>query len=184
MKTKSVLIIFTLLVVCMPSGCDKDKHYPVQGRVIDAVTRQPVEGAVVAVNWVRYKFSPPGLGTNKERYGTSESITDTQGQFVIPNYVHGSCFMGIYKQGYVCWSSKKVYNPKGRTYEEKYKRRKGFRVEDGMVIELQPIEKEGFPVLEHARFVMLVNDKFDVDNLFTAAIKGEYEIYRKGVMNK
>jgi hypothetical protein len=140
-----------LTVNMLMGGCGM--HYTIQGKVLDSETRQPVAGAVVAIKWERYQFTPPGLPPNRTRYGTSESITDAQGQFSIPKYPFADHFMGVYKHGYVGWSSEEVYHPEGKTYEEKYVWREKRQVNDGMVIELVPIIHEGFPVLEHARFV-------------------------------
>jgi hypothetical protein len=159
MKIKLCLIALVLLVACMFLVCDKDEHYDIQGRVIDAMTHQPVEGAVVAIKWERYKWVIPLFLSERARdYGTSEWVTDAQGRFVLQKYPHGTFFMGVYKEGYVCWGSKKIYHPEGKTYEEKYVRRWWFTVKDGMTIELQPITGNDFPVLEHARFVSIVND--------------------------
>lgn len=141
------LMLFSLTLF----GCDR--NYPITGQVIDAETRKPVEEAVVAINWIRYKWGLPGLPTNKERYGSTDIITDAQGRFTIPTYTFGSHFMGVYKQGYVCWSSETEYDPQGKSYDLKYKERIWHRVKDGMVIELVPIKEGDFPILEHARFV-------------------------------
>ena len=149
MKINSGLIALMLLAACMSIGCDKDEHYDIRGRVVDAMTNKPVEGAVVAIKWERYKWAvPPFLSDRARDYGTSEWLTDAQGRFVIPKYPHGTYFMGAYKE---------EYNPKGKTYDEKYVQRKWFRVKDGMKIELQPITGKDFPVLEHARFIASVN---------------------------
>ena len=77
MQYKLTIGFLMLLAALTMTGCGM--HHLVDGKVINATTRQPVEGAVVAVNWVRYKPTPPGLPTNKERYGTIEAVTDRQG---------------------------------------------------------------------------------------------------------
>lgn len=182
MKVKLTMGFFIWMNVFVITGCGM--HYTVKGNLVDAQTRQPVEGAVVAVNWVRYKWTPPGLPTDRERYGTSESVTDAQGQFTISKYPFGSYFMGVYKQGYVCWSSEEIYNPEGRTYEEKYTYRKSHQVEDGMVIELVPIKGDDFPVLEHAKFVSIL--RFPLESrMFSDATQKEDDIcskeYRKRI---
>ncbi|BBO68851.1 hypothetical protein DSCA_27810 [Desulfosarcina alkanivorans] len=128
-------------------------HYNIKGSVIDAQTKKPVVGAVIAVKWFRYKLAPIGLPTPKERYGTTEEITDSQGSFKIPNYPFGSHFIGIYKKGYVCWSSDSVFNPHGKDEDEMIVRR-WLDVKHGMVIKLEP-KTEGFPEVEHASFVCM-----------------------------
>jgi hypothetical protein len=185
MKLKITIGCLIWMAAVTMTGCGM--HHMVDGQVLDAVTRQPVQGAVVAVKWVRYKPTPPGLPTNKERYGTSESVTDLQGQFTIPKYSFGSHFMGVYKQGYVCWSSETIYNPDGKTYEQKYVYRKSHQVKDGMIIELVPISEGDFPVLEHANFVSNVRRPLG-GRKFSDATKKEddyfYEWYRKKIGKK
>lgn len=184
MKFSSGFIALMLLVACMTMGCDKDEHFDIQGRVIDSTTQKPVEGAVVAIKWERYKWViPPFLSDRARDYGTSEWVTDAQGRFVLPKYPHGTYFMGAYKEGYVCWGSKKVYNPGGKTYDEKYVQRKWFRVKDGMTIELQPITGKDFPVLEHARFIYSVSDLVE-GRKFSDTTLGERKKYREDYLKR
>ena len=145
-------------------------HYSVKGRVVDASTKQPVEGAVVAVKWIRYKLSPPGLPSNKERYGTSETVTDEVGRFNIPKYTIGEHVMGVYKKGYVCWSSETIFNPVGKTREEMFVKRRGHKVKSAMVIELHPITANELSV-EHASFTENVSTYLGSSPLFDKAIK-------------
>lgn len=167
MKSRIGFVI--VMLAFLMTGCGM--HYTVKGQVVDAATRQPVEGAVGAVKWVRYKWTPSGLPLDKEEYGTSEFVTDAKGKFSVLKYPFVSHFMGVYKEGYVCWSSEKIYNPEGKTYEEKYVWHKGHQVEDGMVIELVPIRGENFPVLEHAKFVSGVRTQAQGRNFTKATIK-------------
>jgi hypothetical protein len=113
MNLRSISVLSALAISILLNGCGM--HYMVKGQVIDAVTKQPVEGAVVAIKWERYQFTPAGLPPNRARYGTSEAVTDAQGLFSVPKYPIGDHFMGIYKEGYICWSSEKIYNPEGKT---------------------------------------------------------------------
>ncbi len=175
-KLKWLLIPAVIIVLLM--CCDKDKNYPVKGQVINAENGQPVEGAVVAVKWKRYKLGPPGLPPNRKRYGTTDFITNAQGQFIIPKYPWGSHYMGVYKKGYVVWSSEKIYNPEGNTHDEKYRSRNWHRVKDGMEIKLIPI-----PILEHARYdhaAFLDSVRSRVESLkFTEATIKERKFLRK-----
>ena len=79
--------------------------------------------------------------------------------------------MGVYKPGYICWSSETIYNPKGKTYKEKYVYRNPHQVEDGMIIELVPIMGMDFPVLEHARFVNRVTSRVDSSKFTTMTLR-------------
>lgn len=179
---KAIKLLTVLLVACMITNCGI--HYRISGRVIDAETKEPIEGAVVAINWSRYKWlSAPGLGANRVKYGSTDSVTDSDGNFVIVKYMVGESFMGIYKPGYICWSNRSVFNPTGKTHKEMYLERDSYAVDAGMVVELQPIDKEGFPIYEHARFVAGLNYPLGSEK-FSAAIEKEEAFYRKEYRRK
>jgi hypothetical protein len=169
-------LIMALIMVPMFSACGM--HYNIKGTVIDAQTEQPVEGAVVAIHWLRYKLGPPGLPTPKEYYGTTERLTDAQGGFTIPKYTFGTPFMGVYKKGYVCWSSEILFNQQGKTEDEMYVHRL-VKVKNGMVVKLEP-KDESFPTVEHAYFVYMdVRGPLWVSapSLFGKATSEEAKIY-------
>ena len=54
---------------------------PYRGRVIDADTKAPIAGAVVAAYWVRERIYP--LHSSRERYAVREVVADDVGQFVL-----------------------------------------------------------------------------------------------------
>lgn len=54
---------------------------PFEGRVIDAETRQPIQGAVVFVEWL--SGTPTPAGRIDEFYDATEVLTDEQGYFRI-----------------------------------------------------------------------------------------------------
>ena len=140
-----------VILIMAPFFVSCGMHYNMKGKVIDARTGAPVEGAVVAINWIRYKLAPPGLPTPKARYGTTEDLTDAQGGFTIPKYPIGTHFMGVYKKGYICWSSDTIFNPKGKDWKEMFVHHE-YNVKSGMVVKLEP--KTGdFPEVKHASFV-------------------------------
>ena len=58
---------------------------PWRGRVIDADTKQPIEGAVVAVAW--HRVYDCGVGTYPYFQEAREVLTDKTGSFEIPAYV-------------------------------------------------------------------------------------------------
>jgi hypothetical protein len=168
--------IMALIMVPMFSACGM--HYNIRGKVINAQTEQPVEGAVVAIHWLRYKLGPPGLPTPKEYYGTTERLTDVQGGFTIPKYTFGTPFMGVYKKGYVCWSSDIQFNPQGKTGDEMYVHRL-VKVKNGMVVKLEP-RGGNFPAVGHAYFVYMdVRGQLWVSapSLFDKATSEEAKIY-------
>jgi hypothetical protein len=171
-RLKPILI----LLVMAPLFASCGMHYNIKGKVVDAQTGEPVEGAVVAINWIRYKLAPPGYPTPKERYGTTEDLTDEQGGFIIPKYPIGTHFMGVYKDGYVCWSSETLFNQKGKDRDEMFIRRwEG--VNNGMVVKLVPKAGE-FPKLEHARFILNVGTALSSPKpKFNSVVEEERQLY-------
>jgi hypothetical protein len=148
------LKLLLMLLIFTPLFASCGMHYNIKGKVIDARTGEPVEGAVVAINWIRYKIAPPGLPTPKERYGTAEDLTDAQGVFTIPKYPIGTHYMGVYKSGYVCWSSDRIFNPQGKTDDERIIHH-WEKISNGMVVKLEP-KTIDFPEVKHASFVSTV----------------------------
>ena len=182
---KKIIPIKWLLALCagyMLTGCGI--HYTIKGQVVDALSNQPVQGAVVAINWQRYKLlSPPGYGPERVRYGTTDTVTDAQGSFTITKYMVGEFIMGVYTPGYICWSNETIFNPEGKTYKEMFLSRENLSLKDGMVIELQPIEKEGFPVLEHSRFIAGVNRRIE-SRKFADFTLGQRKIEREDYIRR
>ena len=56
-----------------------------RGKVIDAETKQPVEGAVVVVLYEKWEFGGPG-GGNTLPMDAKETMTDNMGEFYFPSY--------------------------------------------------------------------------------------------------
>ena len=85
MRTNGFLIVlfFTLFFICT-AGCAYPIRYdgPYQGRVIDAETKQPIEGVVVLGVW--YKEEPNVAGSTSTFYDAKETVTDKNGDFKIP----------------------------------------------------------------------------------------------------
>ncbi len=54
---------------------------PYRGRVVDAETKQPLEGAVILALWDQDKVSP--LSFSSVRYAVRETVTDADGRFVV-----------------------------------------------------------------------------------------------------
>ncbi len=85
----TICIIVGSLIVCFPIACFSgslfyfwyhDTHTgSFSGRVIDGVTAEPIEGAVVSYNWI---FG----GVLAENWAASyETVTDKDGKYFIPN---------------------------------------------------------------------------------------------------
>lgn len=72
-------LLVIVLVVC--AGCASMLRIdgPYEGKVIDAETKQPVEGAVIHGTWSKVQ-----LGGAHEYYDSYEVLTDKNGEFKIP----------------------------------------------------------------------------------------------------
>jgi len=74
--------MITILAVC--SGCVSMLRIdgPYKGRVIDAETGKPLEGAVAHGTWSR--IHPTPAGSSSEYYDSYEVLTNKDGEFKIP----------------------------------------------------------------------------------------------------
>jgi hypothetical protein len=175
--SKLGLVMTVLLIAPWFISCGV--HYSIDGQVVEAKTGKPVQGAVVAVNWQRTKLGVPGLPVPYENYGTFESVTDANGSFTVPKYLIGHHFMGVYKTGYICWSSETIFKPEGKDWKEMFARRHGNKVKNGMLVKLEA--KSGlFPDVKHASFTLDVSRRVPgTSSLFFCAVKEEFKIYEK-----
>ncbi|MBI2411993.1 MAG: carboxypeptidase regulatory-like domain-containing protein [Deltaproteobacteria bacterium] len=94
---------------------------PWKGRVIDAETKEPLEGAVVLAIWDRAYRTPNG--DSSYFYNSKEVLTDKDGRFEIPSYrpmnffpiisyIRGPYFT-IFKPGYGNFPEHRVGPPRG-----------------------------------------------------------------------
>ena len=147
---------YRLWIICIAlfalSGC----YLPLGGRVIDAETQQPIEGAVVLVQWT----TTHGFGfTYSTAYKIAETETNEKGEFTLPgayNPFVDNPELVIYKQGYVGWRNDSVYiakqNEKGKI-ESRAARRTDYDVwVHGYVYKLERF-KEGYSRSIHYLFL-------------------------------
>lgn len=165
------------LIILLTTGCGA--RYMVKGQVVDAKNGKPIKGASIAIHWIGKKtdafFAPYANGGYTIE--KTKEVSDVEGFFIIPKYVvYTEYEMGVYKKGYVCWSSRKIFL-KG----EPIKDRTDYRVRDGMVIELEPFTATDMKVrARHASFV--VNISRVSGGL--SGIGDEVKFYRKYYWNK
>ncbi|MDA8100351.1 MAG: hypothetical protein M0042_12085 [Nitrospiraceae bacterium] len=104
-----------IIAVCVISAFLPSCYFPIAGRVIDAETKQPIEGAVVLVEWVKKH----GLWDPwPESYKVIEVVSDKSGKVKL-----GGCYtpfveppkITIYKKGYVGWNSHMIFPDQVRT---------------------------------------------------------------------
>lgn len=104
-----------LLVIALAGvGCARTIH----GRVLDAETRQPVQGAVVVGVWTTLSGFP-GLHSHK-LVGVRETETDADGWFALERLSSAGLdgegdgqAITVYKFGYVAWSNLYAFPPMG-----------------------------------------------------------------------
>jgi len=165
------LLLIGLTVIVSASGCGI--RGMIKGQVVDAATGKPIEGAAVAVRWLKYEFGPP-FSSGYKNIETEEDLTDINGFFRLPKYTGRKNFMGAYKKGYICWNSTSIFHPLGTTYEERIEKRKGHEIINGMVIRLEPFKTE-YPKGRHATFTTNTGTRLSTSgvSVFDKAIKHE-----------
>ncbi|MBI1814844.1 MAG: carboxypeptidase regulatory-like domain-containing protein [Deltaproteobacteria bacterium] len=73
------------LIVLGFNGCAPPVYVAksIRGRVVDAETQQPIEGAVVVADWILLT-NVVGFGKHDQRMKISEAVTDANGVYLIP----------------------------------------------------------------------------------------------------
>jgi hypothetical protein len=176
--TGATILTCLILVISLNSCGPK---YVVRGRVVDSETQQPIQGAAVAVRWYS------GVAENQSaKTGTvkaAQSVTDDQGFFKIPKYLETPHILGVYKNGYICWSSQDIFTvDPGMSGMEKHRKRKNHRINEGMEIELEQLQKR-HPRDLHAGFTVMVAGESTDSELgpFHQAIQDEYQLWRENL---
>ncbi len=187
MNAKSVMIfkwIICFFIILSAAGCTTT----IRGRVVDAETGEPVEGAVYAINWFRLHGCCMGIkvgdGSGKEVLEVADGFTDADGYFEIPKYPFALIMppifrLGVYKKGYAVWNDEKNVRwdkigryKAGERYEEIVFPRR-WELKDGMVIRLNPW-KDSYSRYAHARDVCFFAYQLE-SILFTKAVRPECE---------
>jgi len=134
---RSIVVIALLSLV---SGC----YMGISGRVIDAESQQPIEGAVVLVEWTKTH----GFGEYwTESYKVVETVSDKQGNVKI-----AGCYspfvnapdVTVYKKGYVAWNDKHVF--------PKNDKRTDFEWRSGAVLKLEKF-LSAYSYINHETFI-------------------------------
>ena len=153
LKQSHKIALILLSLVLFVTWIECEQRFVVTGRVVDATTGKPVEGASIAIHWsgthIAAMFVPYASGTYLIE--NAKATSDKDGYFEIPKYFLKSFYMGVYKKGHVCWSSNRIFLKGG-----KRTKRIWFWVRPGMTIKLEPMTSE-YPRFEHASFVIAVS---------------------------
>jgi hypothetical protein len=118
--------------------------------VVDAETNQPIDGAAVAIRW--FDDQPETESETAQTVAAAQDLSDKNGTFSVPGYPDKNYAMGVYKEGYICWSSRSAF---ARDENAKTTPPLPPPVENGMQIRLNPL-KEEHSRDEHAAFAVLV----------------------------
>ena len=155
MKIKHIFLAILFLFVM--TGCEGT----ITGIVVDAETGQPIEGAVILVEWTKAK-GLPGM-TYTESHKVVEVVTDKEGKA----YIEGvsSPFVDapdvtVYKKGYVAWNNHYIFPD--------WKKRTAFKWSNNYVFKLEKF-KPGFSHDKHVDFLR-------------EAIRSHAETEKKGAM--
>ncbi|GBC62270.1 hypothetical protein DENIS_3239 [Desulfonema ishimotonii] len=177
-------------IILSAAGCTTT----VRGRVVDAETGEPVEGAVYAIHWYQLRGCCLGIrfgdGSGKEVLEVADGFTDADGYFEVPKYAHTLIMppifrMGVYKKGYAVWDDEDTvrwdkideYKAGKRDEEVIFPRR--WELRNGMVIRLEPW-KDSYSRYAHASFVSFFSGRSGVNyRLFEEAVRSERDFIRK-----
>jgi hypothetical protein len=168
------LVVFIFLISCSPKCA-------VRGRVVDAETRQPIKGAAVAIRWYTDNSAP--LSAGPETLDAVQELSDDKGFFLIPEYPDNKFVLGVYKTGYICWSSRDIFliDPHVIGADE-YLQRKNYRLKDGMQIDLRPLKNIHARDLHAGFTVMVAGEATDSDSgPFYEAIQSEYDLWHENL---
>ena len=146
----------------------------INGRVVDAETQYPIKGAAVAIRWYENHDSNGSVKTRT--IDVNQDLSDAEGKFKFPHHQDKNYVMGVYKDGYICWSSrssfangaKPVAVPKTDT-----------RVENDMVVQLERLDGDHWED-QHASFTVLVAEEVTASRQspFYKAIKPLFRRWR------
>ena len=139
-----ILYIIFFVAVFTATGCSAEPK-TITGTVMDAGTGQPVEGAVVLVEWTKAE-GMPGL-TSTKSYKVVEAVTDRDGKFSIEDVkkvLIDSPDVTVYKKGYVAWNNKIIFPG--------YRKRDGCKWQSGYVVNLE-LFKSDYSYVEHQSFI-------------------------------
>jgi len=87
--TQKVLVVLLSVLIALAWSARNPvwADGPYRGKVIDAETKEPIEGAVVVAVWEKRVFRPVESKTVFEE--AKEAMTDKDGEFMIPGYTIG-----------------------------------------------------------------------------------------------
>ena len=138
---KKIIFVFVLLL----SILFLNEVEAINGTVMDSETEEPIEGAIVLVEWTKTE-GVPGM-TNTESYKVVEKITDNEGKFTVSGVLNPFVShpdITIYKRGYVAWNNKFIFPD--------YRKRADFKWQRDYVFKMERF-KEEYSFIKHQSFI-------------------------------
>lgn len=116
----------------------------VTGIVVDAENGQPIEGAVVLLEWTTSKGLPGLMHTESER--VIELVTDKEGHFRVAGVFPfiDTPHITVYKKSYVAWNNEYIFPD--------YRKREDFIWKSGCVFNLEKFK----PIYTHNAHVAFI----------------------------
>ena len=145
---KRALFLVSIALFLSLAACASKSN--INGRVVDAETGQPIKDAAVAIRWLENQSEDNSSPVHT--FDAAQDKSDKDGNFSIPEYQNRKYVMGVYKEGYICWSSRSDFSS---GTPEKTSLKFPPNVENGMEIHLAPLT-EGYSRDKHAGFAVLV----------------------------
>ena len=145
---KRALILVSVTLFCFLTACASKSI--INGRIVDAETGQPIKEAAVAIRW--FESQPEDNSKTVHTFDAAQDLSDKDGNFSIPEYQNRKYAMGVYKEGYICWSNRSDFSS---DIPENASLKFPPNVENGMEIRLAPL-KEVHSRDKHAGFAVLV----------------------------
>ena len=134
-------IFFVILLLFITTSCDGE----ITGIVVDAETGQPIEGAVILVEWTNAK-GVPGMSYT-ESYKVVEVVTDKEGKASIEEVsspLVSAPRVTVYKKGYVAWNNEFIFPD--------WKKRNDFNWSNNYVFTLEKFKPE-YSYDKHTDFI-------------------------------
>ena len=146
----------------------------INGRVVDAETQYPIAGAAVAIRW--YENNDSSGSAKTRTVDVHQDLSDAEGKFKFPQHPDKNYVMGVYKEGYICWSNHSRFSNSAKSEAVP---ETGTRVQGNMVVQLERL-KGGDSDGQHASFTVLVAEEVAASkhSPFYEAIKPLFKRWR------
>ena len=175
MKAKKKLLFVTLgiLALILIIYVKWFTYFPIDGTIVDAETKQPIEGAVVLVEWTITPMAWLGMPTTTS-YRVIETMSDKSGKFKIKGYVLNPIVnkpnLTIYKAGYVCWNNRYIFPA--------YKDRQDFKWTNSRKYSMEKFMKD-YSYADHVSFIGKFIPLLDARDPFEKAYEWERMMRQK-----